>query len=280
MLFFLCSVLAKKAYLLFNILSPLDFPTSTLLAFLQTAGRSNVNVAAICKLIQGHANVSTVFDDQLENWTALVDHPSCLLHSMTVRYDGGDPMGPALQSLVDALSRNTTLHTVKVIAVIGEGLEEPAQLEMVARQLERIMSKPKLQSLELAVSSLDSGEEEHLTVSVALQPLVDAMCSSIGRTAITKLVLDAELSGGQVSQLCRALPFTTVRSLHLLHLSCAWNGFQALANFLLAEKRDGRGNNNGGNCNVTGLDLSGCWAATASLSGHQMDLPVRFVMSF
>jgi len=41
-LFFLCSVLSKKAYLLFNTLSPLNFPVFTLLAFLQTPGNSNV----------------------------------------------------------------------------------------------------------------------------------------------------------------------------------------------------------------------------------------------
>ena len=50
--FYLCSILSKKAYLLFNILSPLDFPAVTLLSLLQTSGRSNVNVAAVCQLIQ------------------------------------------------------------------------------------------------------------------------------------------------------------------------------------------------------------------------------------
>jgi hypothetical protein len=64
-----------------------------------------------------------------------------------------------------------------------------------------------------------------------------------------------ELSAGQVTQLGEALPSSSVRSLHLLHLSCAWNGLQALTSLI---------NNPGGS--VTGLDLSGCWAATSSTS--------------
>jgi len=245
-------------------LSPLDFPVPTLLAFLQTSGKSNVNVAAICKLIQGHASVSTASEEQLECWAALVDHPSCLLHSMAIRYDGGNVDGVALQSLVDVLSRNTTLHTIRVSAVVGQGLESPSQLEQVGRQLRRIMSKPKLQTLELAFSSLSNeeevpGEESDPAAADALQPLVDALCVSIGGTAVSKLVLDAELSGAQVDQLCLALPSSSVRSLHLLHLSCAWSGLQSLTELLL-----------GNNCSVTGLDLSGCWAATVSSSVVQV----------
>lgn len=252
MLFFLCSVLSKKAYLLYNILSPLDFPCVTLLSFLQTAGRSNVNVAALCKLIQGHASVTTSAESQLQSWSALVDHPECLLHSMAIRYDGL-VNGPALASLVDVVGRNSTLHTLKISSVIGQGLEA-VELSQVARQLGPMMSKPKLQTLELAISSFD----EDVSIADALQPLVDALCSSIGKTAISKLVLDMELSAEQVTQLGQVLPTSSVRSLHLLHLSCAWDGLQALTCLI----------NNAGS-SVTGLDLSGCWAATSSASQTQ-----------
>lgn len=251
-LFFLCSVLSKKAYLLYNILSPLDFPCVTLLSFLQTAGRSNVNVAALCKLIQGHASVTTSAESQLQSWSALVDHPECLLHSMAIRYDGL-VNGPALASLVDVVGRNSTLHTLKISSVIGQGLEA-VELSQVARQLGPMMSKPKLQTLELAISSFD----EDVSIADALQPLVDALCSSIGKTAISKLVLDMELSAEQVTQLGQVLPTSSVRSLHLLHLSCAWDGLQALTCLI----------NNAGS-SVTGLDLSGCWAATSSASQTQ-----------
>ncbi len=78
-LFFLCSALAKKAHLFLGVVSASDFPARTLLAFLDTAshlqrrhGNNNnnngsnnnnnnssssgsSNVAAIAKLIQGHA---------------------------------------------------------------------------------------------------------------------------------------------------------------------------------------------------------------------------------
>ena len=252
-LFFLCSVLSKKAYLLFNILSPLDFPCVTLLSFLQTAGRSNVNVAALCKLVQGHASVATCADSQLQSWAALVDHPECLLHSMAVRYDGCVD-GQSLASLVDVVARNSTLHTLRISAVIGQGIEA-AELAQVARQLGPMLAKPKLQTLELAISSVD---EDVSVVSDALQPLVDALCASIGKTAVSKLVLDMELSAGQVTQLGQALPTSSVRSLHLLHLSCAWNGLQALTALI-----------NNSSSSVTGLDLSGCWAATTSVVQSQ-----------
>jgi hypothetical protein len=62
-----------------------------------------------------------------------------------------------------------------------------------------MMSKPKLQTLELAISSVD----EDVPIADALQPLVDALCSSIGNTAVSKLVLDMELSAGQVTHLAK-----------------------------------------------------------------------------
>lgn len=224
----------------------------TLLSFLQTAGRSNVNVAALCKLVQGHATVNTSTDSQLQSWAALVDHPECLLHSMAIRYDGNVD-GSSLSSLVDVVGRNSTLHTLKISAVIGQGLEG-LELRQVARQLGPMMTKPKLQTLELAISSVD----EEVSIAEALEPLVDALCSSIGKTAVSKLVLDMELSAGQVTQLGQALPNSSVRSLHLLHLSCAWNGLQALTSLI-----------NNSDSSVTGLDLSGCWAATSSTLASQ-----------
>jgi len=219
-------------------------------------------VSAVCKLIEGHAAVSTAAESQLDSWAALVDHPNCLLHSMAVRYESKGVDSRPLLTLMDVVGRNTTLHTIRVSAVIGQGLEA-GQLVQVAHQLVPMMSKPKLQTLELAVSSVDNGDEDDSGVSynlaASLQPLVDTLCSCIGSTAISKLVLDMELSGDQVTQLCRALPSSSVRSLHFLHLSCAWNGLQALTALI---------HHNSGS-NVTGLDLSGCWAATSSIPVSQ-----------
>jgi len=183
---------------------------------------------------------------------------------MVIRYDGGKVYGVPLQSLVEFLSRNTTLHTIRVSTVEGQALESPSQLEKVARQLRRITSKPKLQTLELAFSSFSieevvPGEESEPAAADALQPLVHALCVSMGRTAVSKLVLDAELSGAQVSQLSLVLKSSSARSMHLFHLYYAWSVLQFLTELLL-----------GNNCSVTGLDLSGCWAATVSSSGVQV----------
>ena len=216
-------------------------------------------MSAVCKLIEGNAAVSTAAESQLDSWAALVDHPNCLLHSMAVRYESKGVESRPLLNLMDVIGRNTTLHTIRVSAVIGQGVEA-GQLVHVAHQLVPIISKPKLQTLELALSSVDNGDEDDSGVSynlaASLQPLVDTLCACIGSTAISKLVLDMELSGDQVTQLCRALPSSSVRSLHLLHLSCAWNGLQALTALI---------HHNSGS-NVTGLDLSGCWAPTATSS--------------
>lgn len=216
-------------------------------------------MAALCKLVQGHASVTTSSESQLQSWSALVDHPECLLHSMAIRYDGCVD-NPALLSLVDIVGRNSTLHTLKISAVIGQGLEA-FEMVQVANQLGPMMSKPKLQTLELAVSSVD---EEEVSIVDALQPLVNALCLLIGNTAVSKLVLDMELSAAQVMQLGQALPTSSVRSLHLLHLSCAWNGLQALTSLI-----------NNPKSSVTGLDLSGCWAAAAPTTNQP--LSVNFV---
>jgi hypothetical protein len=58
----------------------------------------------------------------LQSGSALVDHPECLLHSMTIRYDGIVD-GSTLSSLVDVVGRNSTLHTLKISSVIDQGLE-------------------------------------------------------------------------------------------------------------------------------------------------------------
>lgn len=247
--------MSKKAYLLFNILEPLDFPCATLLNFLHTAGRSGANVAAIGKLIHGHASVSTSSDDQLDSWAALIDHPECLLHSLAIRYDGRVER-KSLQSLVEVIGRNSTLNTIKLTAVIGQDLEG-SDLNLVARHLALMMGKPKLQSLELAVSSMD---DETAVVDV-VQPLVDALSCVIGGTLISKLSLDVDLAAGQVDQLCKALQTSSVRSLHVQHLSCAWSGLQAVTSLIA----------HGSTSAVTNLDLSGCWAPNNSPSnGHQV----------
>lgn len=247
--------MSKKAYLLFNILEPLDFPCATLLNFLHTAGRSGANVAAIGKLIHGHASVSTSSDDQLDSWAALIDHPECLLHSLAIRYDGRVER-KSLQSLVEVIGRNSTLNTIKLTAVIGQDLEG-SDLNLVARHLALMMGKPKLQSLELAVSSMD---DETAVVDV-VQPLVDALSCVIGGTLISKLSLDVDLAAGQVDQLCKALQTSSVRSLHVQHLSCAWSGLQAVTSLIA----------HGSTSAVTSLDLSGCWAPNNSPSnGHQV----------
>ena len=195
---------------------------------------------------------------------------------MAIRYDGKGVDSKSLLALMDVVGRNTTLHTIRVAAVMGQGLEEAGQLVQVARQLVPIMCKPKLQTLELAISSVDeqvdgSGTEVPRSLATALQPIVDTLCASISLTAISKLVLDMELSGDQVTQLCRALASSSVRSLHLLHLSCAWNGLQSLTALI---------HHNSGS-NITGLDLSGCWAATSSIPVSQtIQLQVKILLLF
>jgi len=240
-LFYLCSVLSKKAYLLFNILSPLDFPAVTLLSLLQTSGRSNVNVAAICQLIQGNVTVLTSLALELQSWAALVDHPSCQLLNMTIRYDSD--YHAQLKAFVDVLARNATINSLKITAVVGQGIATEHLLQL-AHYLGAIVKKARLQTLELSVSSVDDD-----VPAPALQPLMDAVCASIDGATISKLVLDMDLSAQQVGALCQALSSTStsVRSLHFQHLSCQWSALQALTALI-------------GSGNLTALDLSGCWA--------------------
>lgn len=108
--------------------------------------------------------------------------------------------------------------------------------------------KPKLQTLELSISSVDDE-----VCPKVLQPLIDALCSSIAGATVSKLVLDMDLSSDQVTQLCQSLTSSSsnVRSLHFQHLSCQWHGLQALTALISSG-------------NLTGLDLSGCWVGASS----------------
>ena len=91
------------------------------------------------------------------------------------------------------------------------------------------------------------GEESEPAAADALQPSVDALCVSIGGTAVFKLVLGAELSGAQVGQLCLALPTSNVRSLHLLHwaentpcvytMQCDWKYLNLVLVFILTQNK-------------------------------------------
>ena len=242
MLFFLCSILSKKSYLFFNILSSFDFPARTLLSFLQTAGLSNVNVAAICKLIQGHVTLATSAALELPSWSALLEHPNCQLQSLAVQYDSKDNLH--VSNLIDAMNRNSSIVSLKITAVIGQGLESYRIVDL-SDHLRSIMAKPKLQTLELSVTSLD----ESCQGPEMFQPLVDSLCDSLAGTSIAKLALDVDLSSAQILELCTAVSCSSVQVLHLLHLSVEWSGFQALA--ALVNKRQ-----------MTGLDLSGCWSGT------------------
>ena len=77
-----------------------------------------------------------------------------------------------------------------------------------------IVKKPRLQTLELSVSSVD----DEVSAAV-LQPLLDAVCFSIDGATISKLVVDMDLNSHQVHQLCRTLSnsSSSVRSLHFQH---------------------------------------------------------------
>ena len=77
-----------------------------------------------------------------------------------------------------------------------------------------IVKKPRLQTLELSVSSVDDE-----VGAAALQPLLDAVCSSVDGATISKLVVDMDLSSQQVHQLCRTLSSSSssIRSLHFQH---------------------------------------------------------------
>ena len=68
------------------------------------------------------------------------------------------------------------------------------------------MKKPRLQTLELSVSSVEEADE---VGAAALEPLLDAVCSSIDGATISKLVLDMDLSSRQVHHLCRTLSTTS-----------------------------------------------------------------------
>ena len=243
MLFYLCSILSKKCYLFFNILSSFDFPARTLLSFLQTAGLGNVNVAAICKLIQGHATITTSGATELLSWAALIEHCNCQLQSLSIQYDSKD--NRYVDLLLDSLSRNTSIQSLKISTVIGQGFEAYHILE-ISQNLGQIMAKRRLQTLELSISSLEEGFRSDF-----YQPLVESLCACLANSSIIKLVLDMDLNSNHVLHLCQAVSNSSVQVLHLLHLSCQRNGFQALAALIV-------------NRNLTGLDLSGCWTANSA----------------
>lgn len=88
-------------------------------------------------------------------------------------------------------------------------------------------------------------------IDFRLECVVNALCRGLGHAAgtLSRLVLDMNLSGEQVSRVCEALRgCVQVQALHLPHLGCGCEGLASVAE-LLKERP------------LLALNLAGSWGA-------------------
>ncbi len=112
-----------------------------------------------------------------------------------------------MQRLFDALERNGSVQTLRISTAVGCG-DGGRRMARRSAQLERLLAaKAKLQTLELAVSSLVDADDESVDVvgADAFQPLVDALVRGLAASSVVKLALDVDLNSAQVPTLSHHL---------------------------------------------------------------------------
>ncbi|XP_075222763.1 uncharacterized protein LOC142325204 isoform X2 [Lycorma delicatula] len=258
---FLLGLLGRKGHLVFYQFSPLDLPTRTLFTLLQAAGPSDLNVAAISRLV-GATSGSPICSNpglgtrvpmplvhtaplELEGWASVLRSDACTLEALELvfQFDKGADCEQLLDSFFAALSANDSVRLVRISSLLGHEFTS-SEVERLAVYVKTTLPKARLHTFELVITCLEDSAHDRF------QSLVDALSESLQHAAspsLSKLVLDLNLGTAQVAQLCSALqkaPQVTV--LHLPHLGCGRDGLKAIAGLIRSRP-------------LVALNLSGSW---------------------
>ncbi|XP_071568084.1 uncharacterized protein [Temnothorax nylanderi] len=253
----LAGLLGPKTHLILNQLCPLEVPPRAVFSLLKAAGASDGNIAAVCRLVGAGPGFGPAPNErppaplvhtsplELEGWARILESPACTLEALEVVFQverGSDPR--YLDDFFDALAGNESVKLVRITSLLGQ--EFPAdEAQRLAGHLKSVLGKKKLNDFELVITCLEEAAHDRL------ECVVNALCRGLSHASgsLSRLVLDMNLSGEQVSRVCEALrDCIQVQALHLPHLGCGCEGLASVAE-LLKERP------------LLALNLAGSWGA-------------------
>ncbi|XP_058792154.1 uncharacterized protein LOC131664796 isoform X2 [Phymastichus coffea] len=254
---YLAGLLGPKTHLVLNQLCPLEVPARAMFSLLKAAGASDGNVAAICRLVGAGPGFGPAPNErppaplvhtsplELEGWARILESSACSLEALEVVFQverGSDPHH--LDEFFEALTANESVKLVRITSLLGQ--EFPAdEVLRLAEHVRNILGKKRLHEFELVITCLEESAHDRL------ECVVSALCRGLSQASaqLSRLVLDMNLSGEQVSRVCGALRHCPqVQALHLPHLGCGCEGLASVAN-LLKERP------------LLALNLAGSWGA-------------------
>ncbi|KAL0099462.1 hypothetical protein PUN28_020170 [Cardiocondyla obscurior] len=253
----LAGLLGPKTHLILNQLCPLEVPPRAVFSLLKAAGASDGNISAVCRLVGAGPGFGPAPNErppaplvhtsplELEGWARILESPACTLEALEVVFQlerGSDPRH--LDDFFDALAGNESVKLVRITSLLGQ--EFPAdEAQRLAGHLKSVLGKKKLNDFELVITCLEEAAHDRL------ECVVNALCRGLSHASgsLSRLVLDMNLSGEQVSRVCEALrDCIQVQALHLPHLGCGCEGLASVAE-LLKERP------------LLALNLAGSWGA-------------------
>ncbi|XP_025155865.1 uncharacterized protein LOC105185347 isoform X2 [Harpegnathos saltator] len=253
----LAGLLGPKTHLILNQLCPLEVPPRAVFSLLKAAGASDGNISAVCRLVGAGPGFGPAPSErppaplvhtsplELEGWARILESAACTLEALEVVFQverGSDPR--YLDDFFDALAANESVKLVRITSLLGQ--EFPAdEAQRLAGHLKSVLGKKKLNDFELVITCLEEAAHDRL------ECVVNALCRGLAHASgsLSRLVLDMNLSGEQVSRVCEALRgCIQVQALHLPHLGCGCEGLASVAE-LLKERP------------LLALNLAGSWGA-------------------
>ncbi|KAJ8672961.1 hypothetical protein QAD02_004222 [Eretmocerus hayati] len=258
-------LLGPKAHLILNQLCPAEVPARLVFSLLQASNSNNNstyasegNVAAVCRLVGGGGGFGPAPSEkpsaplvhtsplELQGWARLLASPACSLEALELVFQlerGSDPTH--LEKFFEALARdNESVRLVRITSLLGHDFADE-ELRRLAEHVKAVLSKRRLHEFELVITCLDESAHDRL------ECVVSGLCRGLSQASnqLSRLVLDMNLSGEQVSRVCLALRrCEQVQALHLPHLGCGFEGLSAIAE-LIKERP------------LLALNLAGSWAA-------------------
>ncbi|XP_023244956.1 uncharacterized protein LOC106639778, partial [Copidosoma floridanum] len=253
----LAGLLGPKTHLVLNQLCPLEVPARAMFGLLRAAGASDGNVGAVCRLVGAGPGFGPAPSErspaplvhtsplELEGWARVLESSACSLEALEVVFQverGSDPRH--LAEFFEALARNESVKLVRITSLLGQ--EFPAdEVLRLAEHVRNVLCKKRLHEFELVITCLEESAHDRL------ECVVSALCRGMSQASnqLSRLVLDMNLSGEQVSRVCEALRHCSqVQALHLPHLGCGCEGLASVAD-LLKERP------------LLALNLAGSWGA-------------------
>ncbi|XP_046419917.1 uncharacterized protein LOC124179504 [Neodiprion fabricii] len=253
----LAGLLGPKTHLILNQLCPLEVPPRAVFSLLKSAGASDGNITAVCRLVGAGPGFGPAPNEprvaplvhtvpiELEGWARILESSACTLEALEVVFQverGSDPR--FLDDFFEALAANESVRLVRITSLLGH--EFPVdEAQRLARHLKSVLGKNRLNDFELVITCLEESAHDRL------ECVVSALCRGLANASpqLARLVLDMNLSGEQVSRVCEALrSCVQVQALHLPHLGCGREGLASVAE-LLKERP------------LLALNLAGSWGA-------------------